>query len=84
MSKTTNLFLQKVEILRILTFHFLPDLLPKVGQSPENVSFSTHTETHIQPIREIFMKTQRFFKRESTYSVKWIFHGSSESKFIKL
>jgi hypothetical protein len=25
---------------------------------------------HIQPIREIFMKTLRFFKRESTYSVK--------------
>ena len=36
-------FFAKVEILRILTSHFLPDLLPKVGQSPEKVS---HTETH--------------------------------------
>ncbi len=38
-------FFAKVEILRILTSHFLPDLLPKVGQT-EKVSFSTHTETH--------------------------------------
>ena len=47
-------------------------------------SFNFVVKYNIQPIREIFMKTQRFFKRESTYSVKWIFHGSSESKFIKL
>ena len=44
--KNNQSFFAKVEILRILTSHFLPDLLPKVGQSPEKVSFSTHTETH--------------------------------------
>ena len=44
--KNNQSFFAKVEILRILTFHFLPDLLPKLGQSPEKVSFSTHTETH--------------------------------------
>ena len=44
--KNNQSFFAKVEILRILTSHFLPDLLPKVVQSPEKVSFSTHTETH--------------------------------------
>jgi hypothetical protein len=34
----------KVEIERILLFHFLVDLLPKIVQSPEKVSFSTHTQ----------------------------------------
>ena len=37
--KNNQSFFAKVEILRILTFHFLPDLLPKVGQSPEKFHF---------------------------------------------
>jgi hypothetical protein len=37
-------FFAKVEIVRILLFHFLVDLLPKIVQSQEKVSFSTHTQ----------------------------------------
>ena len=42
--KNNQSFFAKVEIVRILLFHFLVDLLPKIVQSPEKVSFSTHTQ----------------------------------------
>ena len=48
--KNNQSFFAKVEIVRILLFHFLVDLLPKIVQSPEKVSFSTHTETHFYTI----------------------------------
>ena len=43
-NKNNQSFFAKVEIVRILLFHFLVDLLPKIVQSPEKVSFSTHTQ----------------------------------------
>ena len=42
--KNNQSFFAKVEIVRILLFHFLVDLLPKIVQSPEKVSFSTHKQ----------------------------------------
>ena len=42
--KNNQSYFAKVEIVRILLFHFLVDLLPKIVQSPEKVSFSTHTQ----------------------------------------
>ena len=42
--KNNQSFFAKVEIVRILLFHFLVDFLPKIVQSPEKVSFPTHTQ----------------------------------------
>ncbi len=42
--KNNQSFFAKVEIARILLFHFLVDFLPKIVQSPEKVSFPTHTQ----------------------------------------
>ncbi len=49
--KNNQSFFAKVEILRILTFHFSPDLLPKLGQSPEKVSLGDrqNSQTPIYP-----------------------------------
>ena len=37
--KNNQSFFAKVEIVRILLFHFLVGLLPKIVQSPDKVSF---------------------------------------------
>jgi len=48
--KNNQSFFAKVEIVRILLFHFLVDFLPKIEQSPEKVSFPTHTQKTLQTI----------------------------------
>ena len=45
--KNNQSIFAKVEIVRILLFHFLVDLLPKIVQSPKKISFSTHTQKHL-------------------------------------
>ena len=62
--KNNQSFFAKVEI--ILLFHFLVDLLPKIVQSPEKVSFSTHTQKTFHAIlRKESRKPRRLQKSKS-------------------